>query len=223
MKLSLICTEQDFLPKLKKHLLPRLKGLLTASTVTDTGLRSLPGASELLFPNLPDMDQILFKHDRLYCHNIMRINYTTYDIRRAQDTVNPTTSRRDVMVLSGNQDASDEPHHPFMYARVLGIYHVNALYVGPGRVDFNTRRLEFLWVRWYDVDNPGSWDSCSLDCISLRPLEHPDAFGFLDPELILRGSHIIGCLAKGPRFPSGHGLSICARDSQDWKSYYVDR
>lgn len=85
----------------------------------------------------------------MYKHCITRFNYTSYDIRRAQDTVNARTSHCNVMVLAdddGDESPSSGPASHFLYARVLGTYHVNVIYVGPGSVDFTAHRLEFLWV-----------------------------------------------------------------------------
>jgi len=48
--------------------------------------------------------------------HILQVNHTTYDLRREQDTINPST-RADIMVLSHK----DERTHPYWYARVLGI------------------------------------------------------------------------------------------------------
>lgn len=105
------------------------------------------------------MDEVLFKHDRLYRHQILRINYTTYDIRRKQDTINPSTPRRYIMVLA-NKEADDD--HPYAYARVIGIFHANVIYAGARRADYSSQRMEFLWVRWYELDTSealGGWGS----------------------------------------------------------------
>ena len=45
--------------------------------------------------------------------------------------------------------------HHFLYARVLGAYHVNVIYTGPGMRDFEAHHFEFLWVRWFEVVNRG--------------------------------------------------------------------
>lgn len=51
-------------------------------------------------------------------HSTPKVYYTTYDLRREYDTINPRT-HCDVMVLSGET----RPQHPYWYARVLGIYY----------------------------------------------------------------------------------------------------
>lgn len=117
--------------------------------------------------------------------------------------------------------------HPFSYAHILGIFHVNAIYIGPGMVDYTPRQLDFLWVRWYQHDrhgrDPTGWDSYLLDQISFPPMALSSSFGFIDPADVLRGCHIIPNFAKGKRYNDGVGLSQCASDSEDWHSYYVGR
>lgn len=171
------------------------------------------------------IDGIHFKGDRMYRHNIMRINYTTYDVRRAQDTVNPNTDHRDVILLS-SQYAST-PDHQYTYARVLGIYHVNVIYTGPGMLDYRARRMEFLWVRWYDnIDNQpvqNGWAKMRLDRLEFPPMNDEESFGFVDPAHVLRGCHLIPAFAAHMRNADSVGISECARDSQDWRRYYVNR
>jgi hypothetical protein len=43
---------------------------------------------------------VLFKSDCMYNHRIVRFNYTTYDVRRSQDVINPRTSHCDIMLLA---------------------------------------------------------------------------------------------------------------------------
>ncbi|KAF8800327.1 hypothetical protein BYT27DRAFT_7314007 [Phlegmacium glaucopus] len=62
---------------------------------------------------------ITFVKNKIYQHKVMRVNYTTYDMRREQDSLNPRT-HANVMVLS----QENEPDaHPYWYARIIGIYH----------------------------------------------------------------------------------------------------
>jgi hypothetical protein len=156
----------------------------------------------------------------------MRINYTTYDVRRAQDVINPSTPHCNVMLLGRNEDDSSvDQQRPYLYARVLGIYHVNATYVGTGMVDYRSHRIDFLWVRWYQhVDKSFSLSGqAPLDSIRFPPMVEPDAFGFVDPDDVLRCCHVIPCFARGLQHSDGRGISHCAQDKLDWKSYYVNQ
>lgn len=169
---------------------------------------------------------MLFNHDCIYRHNVFRVNYTTYDIRRSQDVINPATSHCNVMMLP--DAASPEDSHtdsPFRYARVLGIYHANVVCAGPGMVNYQPCRMEFLWVRWYiqiDTAQTG-WRSRKLDHGRFPPVSTVGAFGFVDPNDILRACHVIPVFRKGLYHVDGRGLSHCARDSSDWVEYFFNR
>jgi len=101
-----------------------------------------PSNDVLRQDRLLQLNHVLFKGNRIYQHCLLRINYTTYDLQRDFDSINPRTDHRDIMLLS-NLDANA---HPFSYARVLGIFHANTMYTGPGLRDFQSRCIEFLWV-----------------------------------------------------------------------------
>lgn len=159
----------------------------------------------------------------------MRINYTTYDVRRKQDTINPRTPHRDVMVLANNEDTSE---HPFLYARVLGIFHANVVYTGSGSgssqaADYTPRRYYFLWVRWFELDPKvasGGWGPSKLDRLRFPPMKNSDSFDFLDPADVVRSCHIVPTFRLG-RCHKDHekGLSHHARDRMDWRGYYLNR
>jgi hypothetical protein len=161
----------------------------------------------------------------MYRHNLARINYTTYDVRRSQDVINPNTSHRDIILLA-NQDEERRTNvtHPFLYARVLGIYHVNVVYNGPCMLDYAPRRFYFFWVRWFEyIGDTASWHDRRLDSIHFPPTANSDAFGFVDPRDVLRGCHIVQAFKHGKVHLDGVGLSRCASDAQDWRQYLVNR
>lgn len=164
---------------------------------------------------------VLLKNDRIYQHKLSRFHFTTYDVRRGTDIVNPNTARCNVMLLVENADAE----HHFLYARVLGVYHANVVYTGPGMLDYEARRLEFLWVRWYEVIDPATsgWSKLKLDSVRFPLMNSEDAFGFVDPKDVLRGCHIMPNFAKGKRHADGAGISRCAKDAHDYFQYYVGR
>src|SRR5277367_911382 len=110
-----------------------------ASTSAASGLSSLRDSVSA------ELDRLFFKKECMYKHNVMKLNYTAYDVRRDQDVINPNTDHRDILLLSANY--SDQSTHQYSYARVLGIYHVNIIYLGSGSSGYHTRRMEFLWVR----------------------------------------------------------------------------
>lgn len=169
---------------------------------------------------LDQTGQLFFKQDRLYKHRMFRINYTTYDVRRGQDIVNPNTSHLDIMMLNDSSEAGEEEPR-FLYARVLGIYHTNVVFTGSGSIDHQPRRLEFLWIRWFEPSPAMGWDSQRLDCVRFFPVDHEHAFGFLDPGDVMRSCHILPREALG-KSTLGK-LSGLAKDKNDWQYYYVNR
>jgi len=172
-----------------------------------------------------DRDCIFFKNDRIYRHQLARINYTTYDVRRSQNVIHAGTPHRDIMLLANNGGSDDGRKHPFLYARVLGIYHTNVIYTGEGMRGYTARKMEFLWVRWfhYDGDSSVSWQDSKLDSIRFPPMASEAAFGFVDPADLLRAAHIVPAFASGRARLDGLGLSPLAQDACDWSRYYVNR
>jgi hypothetical protein len=174
-------------------------------------------------PSDSDPNAVLFKHDRIYQHHLMRINHTTYDVQHSQDVVNALT-HCNVMVL--NDDSDDSAfHHPFRYARILGVYHVNVVYVGSGMLYYQPHKIQFLWVRWYRTVETicTGWGARKLDRLQFSPIGVDDTFGFLDPSDVFRSCHIIPTFARGKHYVDGKGLSFLAHDSTDWTEYYVNR
>jgi hypothetical protein len=217
---------QDFVPKLKRHILPRIRQILHQESAAGEADPNSPraGLSAISTPCADD-NSLLFKGDRIYRHNLGRFNYTTYDVRRSQDVINPGTTHRDIMVLASNPDSDSESNHRFLYARVLGIYHVNVIYIGEGSVDYTPRRVEFLWVRWFEYDNNNSsvWTDFKLDSVRFPSMADEGAFDFVDPNNVVRGCHIVPAFARGKARADGIGLSKLAGDSEDWSEYRVNR
>ena len=212
---------------LRKHLLPRI---MQSIKNPDTTSVELPELLEEKEDCQRCLDGILFKGNRMYEHRVIRFRYTTYDVRRSEDVVNPNTPHCYVMMHSNN---SEEPFNtsPFLYAQVLGIYHVNAAYVGPGMRNNSTNRYDFLWVRWFDlVPEASSYSSTIHHAYKLDVLTFPsmsatkcDAFGFVDPNNVLHGCHIIPQFSKGLCYPNRKGLSKLAQDKNEWRQYFISR
>ncbi|KAF6747597.1 hypothetical protein DFP72DRAFT_972254 [Ephemerocybe angulata] len=228
-----------FLAKLKVHLLPRIWDTLLEEARSDPeSLGSAIPALEHLIGNgqvdQSDYDGILFHSDRLYQHQVFNVNYTTYDMRREQDILNPKTHRRDIMCIKSEDPTDTSPNrHRFCYARILGVYHVNVVFRGRGSIDRRPRRFDILWVRWFDElsENQTTWDSMRLDRLKFPPLKEHNSVDFIDPLGVLRASHIIPRFSAGQvsTRPSGPPLSKrrarqrLAKDDEDWNEYYVNR
>ena len=73
--------------------------------------------------------------------------------------------------------------------------------------------MEFLWVRWFEpidaLPVQDGWDAHLLDHLRFPAMGHPDAFGFVNPDHVLRAFHAIPRFSTGPRHPDGRGcLSV---------------
>jgi hypothetical protein len=153
----------------------------------------------------------------------MRINYTTYDLRRAQDSLNPQT-HADIMVLS--HESEDEPkRHPFWYARILGVFHANIRHMGPRSQNPHVQKMEFLWVRWFgrDLDHRSGWKAKRLHRLGFVSSNDPAAFGFLNPQHVIRAVHLMPAFSYG-RTKGLLGPSIVRQPhegDEDWVYYYI--
>jgi hypothetical protein len=201
---------QNFIPKLKSHLLGRLLDY------------PFDGDEESGF-SATERNSVRIVNNRIYASKVLRVNYTTYDMRRNQDTMNPRM-HCDVMVLS----PETEPNaHRYWYARILGVFHAKVLHTDPATRNHSVQHMEFLWVRWFGVV-PGYKSGprvARLPKVGFVPDTDESAFGFLDPSLVLRGCHLV------PDFAAGRTASFLPTTSptaarplnevDDWASYYV--
>ena len=147
----------------------------------------------------------------------MTVNYTTYDLRRGSDKVN-MKGRRYVMALS-----CGDPSHPYMYARVLAIYRIKVLH--PTMT--TPTNMDVLWVRWLQIDqtHQAGWKAKRLYRVQFVPSLEDGAFGFLDPNDIIRGVHLIPCFDKG--LIVGLLLAFVSKwdyaPKVNWKHYYINQ
>ncbi|KAF8835303.1 hypothetical protein BDN67DRAFT_871601, partial [Paxillus ammoniavirescens] len=210
----------DFILKLKTHLLPRIRQLHSEepcdeAEATTAAPQQSPMSNAGQLP-LPMLNHIILKANCMYRHRILCVNYTTYNLQRQTDMVNPGTSHRHIMPLS---PAGIGGHH-FRYARVLGTYHANIIYTGSNSRDYRPHRIEFLWVHWFElIPGPLGWAHTALDRLWLAPVDADDTFGFIDPADMLRCCHLI------PAFTDGHANEATSEGllSNEWRYYYVNR
>ncbi|CDO77154.1 hypothetical protein BN946_scf184657.g29 [Trametes cinnabarina] len=197
---------ENFIPQLQAHLLARICG-----DVED--------------PTLAQLDGVEIHNDRIYRHKILRLNYTAYNLRREQDTINPRT-HADIMTLAPSGDVD----HPFWYGRVIDIFHTQARYTGPGATPAMTqwRRVEFLRIRWFEHDPEYLCGFTERRLPRLRFVHDDDplscAFSFIDPADVIRAAYIIPAFAHGTTTsllrPSELARPPEDKDT-DFKYYYV--
>lgn len=216
---------------MRAHLLPRISEIHAQEKVNASGPQANISQTSAVDrrasdaqPLLHELNNVIFKGNRIYRHSLLRVNYTTYDLQRETEAVNPKTDHCDIMLLSQADGPERAETHPFCYARVLGIYHANIIYTGPDSKDYQSRRIEFLWVRWFEVlDRPSGWEHLALDVARFVPMASTNAFGFVDPADILRCSHLVPAFGSGKLHSDGISMSHLARDAEDWKHYYINR
>lgn len=194
---------QNFLPMLKDHL-----------------LRHISGTPSEDFSN-HDRRQLVIHKNQVFRHKTLQINFTTYDCRRDQDTINIGT-HSDIMVLA-NPDEDPENSHPYWYARVIGIFHATVQQVGSST---SYENMDFLWVRWYgfDVQARSGFKACRLHQVGFLDSNDPGAFGFLDPHDLLRAVHLV------PAFEFGKSSRLLSQSiarhknegHEDYQRYYIN-
>ncbi|KAI0050707.1 hypothetical protein FA95DRAFT_551722 [Auriscalpium vulgare] len=128
---------KNFLPKLQDHILERL--------------RHPDMASEGRVYSDEDRAQVILQNNRIFRHKVLRVNYTTYDVRRGQDSMNSRTHADVMTLLRDNDSDSTRYPHPFSYARILSVFHADFLHKIPGYPAV-PKSMEFLWVRWLRHD-----------------------------------------------------------------------
>ena len=160
----------------------------------------------------------------------MRVNYTTYDVRRDGDVINPRTYP-DIMVQSPETGPGAQP---YWYARVIGIFHadVSSTHPGLGREALCPSRMDFLWVRWFGKE-PGTYchgfRSARLPKIGFIESSDYYAFTFLDPAHVIRGAHLIPAFSEDPErmsalLPVTKSVAriLKPEEQDDWVNFYVN-
>lgn len=133
------------------------------------------------------------------------------------------------MVLSHE---NDEEKHPYWYARLIRIFHVNVWYYGGDNTPSTSRRMDVLFVRWFgrDVTFPAGFSNKRLHRIGFitNDTSNPDVdsgcFGFVDPDQVIRGVHLIPAYAY--KCTNQYlGPSFVRREEEaddDWRYFYVN-
>ncbi|KAJ3571321.1 hypothetical protein NP233_g3834 [Leucocoprinus birnbaumii] len=206
-------TQLDFISKLKDHLLGRLTN------------RRFDGDMHDEFSNA-DRNSIRIRNNRIFRHHTVRVNYTTYDIRRDYDTIKPRN--RPFCMVASPDTATDPNAHPFWYAAVMGVFHAEVQHTGIGSRDFTWKTVEFLWVRWLGIEPDYSYGRrvAKLPKFGFVPDTDDYAFSFLDPAEVIRGCHLIPAFFEGRTSElmpySGLTEARSEGEEDDWMNYYVN-
>jgi hypothetical protein len=171
-----------------------------------------------------EMRTVTFIANRIYQHKVLHVNYTTYDVRRAQDSLNPRT-HSDFMVLA-HEDDDENTAHPYWYGRIIGIFHAYVRHTGPASKTSDAQQIDFLWVRWHGRDPTyrSGFKVKRLHRVGFIDSTDEGAFGFLDPNEIIRAVHLIPAFRHGKTFEL-LGPSIARQpkeEDEDWRLFYVN-
>jgi hypothetical protein len=87
--------------------------------------------------------------------------------------------------------------------------------------------MDVLWVHWFQIDHTyrAGWKAKRLYRVQFVPNLEDGAFGFLDPDDVIRGAHLIPCFNKGLVMD----LLLAAISKWDharnanWQYYYVNQ
>jgi hypothetical protein len=165
--------------------------------------------------------QVVILGNRLYRHAILRVNSTTYDMRRIQDSINLHT-RPFIMYLSSLQDNA----FPYEFALVLGIFHAYIIDNRPDSLSRSPKLVEFLWIRRLHLDTTpkSGWRSQRLHRVGFVPTSSGNAFAFLNPTEVIQGVHLIPAFSHG-QTDTLLGPSYIRHEAgdKDWKFYYVNQ
>ncbi|KAG2061327.1 hypothetical protein BDR06DRAFT_848767, partial [Suillus hirtellus] len=167
---------KDFLPQLKDHILTCFLGNDDSEECTFTVVQR---------------NSLIILNNKIYKHKVLCVNYMTYNLRRAQDSLNPRT-HADIMLLGNEESEPGElTPHPYWYVRIIGIFHVYARYLGPDSDDRASRCVDFLWVCWFcrDSNHKSGWAAHWLHWIGFYDANEvgADAFGFVNPAQVIHG------------------------------------
>ena len=150
----------------------------------------------------------------LYQHKTLQLKYTTYDMQEDTDMMRQG-KYPGIMILADDQE------HPYQYASIIGLFHINVRNNGPDTLLPNGAEasLPMVWVRWFrhdETQGPSGFRSLRYPSVSFCNSNEPDE--------IIRAVHLI------PRFAFGRTeeyLSVPSKgrpeaEHSDWKHFSIN-
>lgn len=179
VNVMLTLAEQNYYPDLEEYALRKLQQ--SAPGFDDTGMFS--------------REDPFIAGNRLYLHPRVRINWTSYDVRRTQHTISPKYHPDFMVLISDEPSEDDEPHmtEPYLCGRALQIGHVMVRIRGD--VDF--QRIDFVYTRCYMLEEKGSWLEKRPPRLAFIPADEPGDFGFVDLTDIIGAVNMLPDLETG--------------------------
>ncbi len=155
------------------------------------------------------------------------IQLTTFGVVKTPSVLG---KRSNIMMLARETDGDgpgpETPLHPFEYAQIIGIFHVDVVHRAPGEYMPTTTSIELLWVRRYRFDTTYSagFQKKLLYRLEFLPSSDYDAFGFVHPDEVIRGAHLIPAFdhAGTDQFLKGTSLARNEDELDDYRYFYVN-
>ena len=207
----ILSLQDDFVSKLKDHLLSRLHqydydGDECQFTVLEHN-------------NLHFVDNLnTFTESKIF-----HVNHTSYDVHHQQGFMWPG-SECTIMMLS-REDGLNA--HPFWYAQALRAFQIPIVHVVLNTRNHFQKIMEVLWVCWLCMELGYCWgfkEAC-LPKVRFVPDTDDHAFGFLDPSLVIHGCHLILAFSEGWTDTLLRYGESCVRkpgESDNWRMFYVN-
>ena len=111
------------------------------------------------------------------------------------------------------------------HAAVLGIFHAEVQQFGTRSSTPRPQSMEFMWVRWLGVVEGHKYGRTTgqLPKVAFISDDDDDAFGFLDPSLVIRGAHLIPSFVDGNTLePDQHTGTRADGSLNEYSYYYVN-
>ncbi|KAG2052948.1 hypothetical protein BDR06DRAFT_972635 [Suillus hirtellus] len=150
---------------------------------------------------LDECNSVIIPNNVMYSVQTMQVYYTTYDLRWERN-----------------------PRHPYWYAQVLHIYHME-VWIKDEHLPVK-QHLDVLWVRWLAPlqTHKSGMNHAHLPKLVFVEESDPDAFGFLNPGQVTRGVHLILAFASGcgiSLLHYGNSLACPWGELDEWEEHYV--
>jgi hypothetical protein len=134
--------------------------------------------------------------------------------------MNPCT-QSDIMTLAQDEDMV----HPFEYACIIGIFHLEVVHNIPGASAVPVL-MEVLWVHRFQHDtcHAAGFKKKQLHWVEYIPETDLDAFGFINPDEVIHGAHLIPVFNYSATKDLLQGESIAreADEQDDYQYFYVN-
>ncbi|KAI9569129.1 hypothetical protein HD554DRAFT_2020936 [Boletus coccyginus] len=116
-----------------------------------------------------------------------------------------------------------ETPYSFCYARILGIYHANAIYTGLQLKTISLIALNSFGSYWFELVNQPLGRNITLKILQFVSMVGNNVFWLVDPANVIWSCHLIPAFAFGRLHPDQVAISSSAQDEDDWKQYYVNQ